>query len=200
VEEVAASIELGHCIVYPTSTQPALGCIPMTSALDTLFRIKRRPAGMPVSIGVASLAQAEKLVEIPEDLPLIIEEFPDGSLTIILKAKERMDERLGGKFVAIRIVSHPIARDLISITGPLTATSANHSGEPVVRDCLQAAKILTTPENPVIGIGGKCDGGEPSTLISWHTACESSGRRSIEVIREGKVSSGEIYSWWQKRT
>lgn len=200
MEEMANLVSSGKCIVYPTSTQPALGCIPMPSALDDLFRIKKRPTNMPVSIGVASITQAEELVEVPEDAYLILGDFPDGSLTLILKAKNKLDVRLGGSSVAIRVVSHPIARELISIVGPLTATSANHSGEIVVRDCLEAAKILSTPENPVIGIEGVCPGGEPSTLISWHTTCESSERSTIEVVREGKISSGEIYSWWQKRT
>ena len=200
MEEIANMVRSGKCIVYPTSTQPALGCMPMPSALDGLFEMKKRPANMPVSIGVASIAQADELVEVPEDVHLILGDFPDGSLTIILKAKKRLDERLGGSYVAIRVVSHPIARELISMVGPLTATSANHSGEPVVRDCMEAAKILTTPENQVTGIDAICAGGEPSTLISWHTACESSERSTIEVVREGKISSGEIYSWWQKRT
>ena len=45
----------GKCIVYPTTTQPALGCLPEPAALDMLYKLKQRPAEMPVSIGVTSL-------------------------------------------------------------------------------------------------------------------------------------------------
>ena len=48
----------GGCVVYPTSTQPALGCLPTNTALDGLYAIKNRPSHMPVSIGVADLEQA----------------------------------------------------------------------------------------------------------------------------------------------
>ena len=45
----------GKCVVYPTTTQPALGCLPEPAALDMLYELKQRPADMPVSIGVTSL-------------------------------------------------------------------------------------------------------------------------------------------------
>ena len=49
----------GDCIVYPTTTQPALGCIPTPESLDKLYEMKDRDHSMPVSIGVANLDQAE---------------------------------------------------------------------------------------------------------------------------------------------
>ncbi len=68
----------GGCIVYPTTTQPALGCLPEPAALDGLYELKQRPADMPVSIGVASLEQAAALVEVPDDVRDLLAAFPEG--------------------------------------------------------------------------------------------------------------------------
>ena len=200
MDEVVEWVRSGKCIVYPTSTLPALGCIPEKSALDALFEIKGRPQSAPVSLGVANLSQASEIVEVPDDVYEIIEEFPDGSLTIVLSPKEGMDVRLGSKGVAVRVVSDPMARGLLLRTGPLTATSANHTGEEPLLDCITAADSLCTSEHAVLGVDGRCQGGLPSTLIAWHTVCESPESPMIEVVREGKVSTKEILSWWKRRT
>ncbi len=188
----------GRCIVYPTSTLPALGCIPKSDSLDELYRVKQRSSQMPVSLGVADLEQAGELVQIPEDVPMILDYFPEGSLTIVLRPHSEMDSRLGGNKVAVRVVSHPIAKSLIRKVGPITATSANLSGQAAILSCQTAAMELSTPEIPVIGMQGVCKGGEPSTLIAWHTVCDTPESLRIEVIREGKVSSEDVYSWWKK--
>ena len=200
MEEVVQWVASGQCVVYPTSTLPALGCIPEASALDTLFSIKNRASSMPVSIGVVDLEQASDIVEIPEDVPEILAAFPVGSLTIILRAHEKMDARLGGNKIAIRVIAHPTARALIELTGPLTATSANRSGEVPVVDCVTAAELLSTPESSVVGVEGVCEGGSPSTLIAWHTVCDSTESLNIEVVREGKISSRDVFSWWKRVT
>jgi len=190
----------GRCIVYPTSTLPALGCIPASAGLDELYSIKRRSNSSPVSLGVADLNQAREIVQVPEDVPEILEFFPEGSLTIVLRPNEEMDERLGGNEVAVRVVSHPTARSLLLRTGPLTATSANLSGLEPLLSCVEAADSLSSSRSPVLAIEGVCEGGSPSTLIAWHTVCNTPESFGIEVIREGKVSTEDIISWWKKRT
>ena len=146
-----------------------------------------------------SLSQASEIVHVPDDVNEILDEFPEGSLTIILRARNEMDFRLGGDKVAIRVVSNRKAKELLSMTGPLTATSANISGQDPHLDCVEAAESLRSTEERIVGIDGVCEGGQPSTLIAWHTVCESPKSLSIEVIREGKVSSEEVLSWWKSR-
>ena len=189
----------GKCIVYPTSTLPALGCIPDSRALDELFEIKSRARDAPVSLGVANLNQASSIVEVPPGVHEILEDFPEGSLTIVLNAKKEMDPRLGGQKVAIRVVSDLTAKELLLRTGPLTATSANQSGEEARLHCIEAADSLCTPEKNVVGIDGICQGGLPSTLIAWPTVSDSPESWKIEVVREGKIGSEEVFAWWKKR-
>ena len=200
MEEAIEHALSGRCLVYPTSTLPALGCIPQPEALDDLFSIKKRSYDSPVSLGVADIEQARRLVGVPPDVLEILEDFPSGSLSIILRCHEELDPRLGGSKIAIRVVSNPKAKELLRRTGPLTATSANVSGEEPLNDCVSAATSLTSPERPVMSVEGICNGGAPSTLIAWHTVCDTPESPSIEVVREGKISSEEVFAWWKKKT
>ncbi len=189
----------GKCIVYPTTTHPALGCLPEPAALDMLYELKQRPAEMPVSIGVTSLEQAAALVEVPPDVHSILADFPEGSLTVVLRAHKTLDARLGGDNVAIRVVAHPVAKELLAITGPLTATSANRSGEAPVSDCDKAAHLLSASGEGIGSISGTCPGGMPSTLIAWYSVYGSTELSDSEVLREGVVSKEEILIWLRRR-
>ena len=197
--EALSIVSSEGCIVYPTSTQPALGCLPTKSALDGLYAIKNRPAHMPVSIGVADLAQASNLVELTGDIPDLLASFPEGSLTLVLPAKKTLDNRLGADKVAIRVVSHPVAKALLRAIGPLTATSANISGTPPKSNCLDAVDALQKAGHKVGLVEGNTPGGSPSTLIAWYSVCDASDNTSIEVLREGIVPTEEVLQWWKSQ-
>jgi len=188
----------GLPVVYPTSTLPALGCLPQSDALDSLFELKKRSETKIVSLGVCNLDQASALVKIPEIAKEILDSFPAGSLTLILPAHETLDVRLGGDAVAVRVLADARARALVSKVGPLTATSANPSGEEPVSDCESAAEILNLPRHAAYP--GKCVGGSPSTLIRWNISGDPSHDSDWSVVREGKVRSEEILAWSTQRT
>ena len=188
----------GLPVVYPTSTLPALGCLPQSDALDSLFELKKRSTTKIVSLGVCDLNQASTLVEIPDTAKEILDSFPAGSLTLILPALETLDPRLGGDAVAVRVLADARARELVSKTGPMTATSANPSGDEPVSDCETAADILNLPIQAVFP--GKCVGGSPSTLIRWNISGEPSHDSDWSVVREGKVRTEEIHAWSTQRT
>ena len=199
MEEAVRHALDGGCIVYPTTTQPALGCLPEPACLDRLYRLKGRSSGMPVSIGVANLTQAEELVEVPNDVRSLLADFPEGSLTVVLRAHAALDSRLGSDRVAVRIVAHPSAKRLLEVTGPLTATSANRSGEAPVTDCEEAARLLSGDGEAIEYVSGTCPGGSPSTLIAWYSVCDSTESSDIEVLREGVISEREVRSWLTRR-
>ena len=198
MEEAVRCALAGGCVVYPTTTQPALGCLPEPTCLDRLYRLKGRASDMPVSIGVASLTQAETLVEVPDGVRELLGNFPEGSLTVILRAHNTLDSRLGGDSIAIRVVAHPLAKRLLEATGPLTATSANRSGESPLTDCDEAARLLSDDGDAIGCVSGTCPGGSPSTLIVWYSVCDSTESRDIEVLREGVVSEREVRTWLKR--
>ena len=198
--EALSIVAAEGCIVYPTSTQPALGCLPTSTALDGLYAIKNRPAHMPVSIGVADLEQASTLVELTDDIPDLLASFPEGSLTLLLPAKKTLDRRLGADKIAIRVVAHPVAKGLLRATGPLTATSANISGTEPESNCPDAVETLLNAGHKVGLVKGNTPGGSPSTLIAWYSVCDVSDNASIEVLREGIVATEEVMLWWKSQT
>ena len=83
-------------MVYPTSTQPALGCIPESYALDLLYSLKCRERSQPVSLGVANLEQAREIAFVPKEIEDLLGFFPKGSITVVLDSRKNLDERLGG--------------------------------------------------------------------------------------------------------
>ena len=185
-------LESGGLIVYPTSTLPGLGCLPITKGLDNLFATKGRSENMPVSLGVANLNQADEIVIIPKMLEQMLEHFVKGGITAILPAKVKLDQRLGGSQVAIRVFSHPSAISLAIEFGPITATSANESGEEPECDTEIAAKGLGVAKF----IPGKCPNGSGSTFIRLEIDENEKHGWRLTVMREGVVPATDVTRWW----
>tara|TARA_B000000557_G_C20811645_1_gene460442 strand:- start:3674 stop:4276 length:603 start_codon:yes stop_codon:yes gene_type:complete len=194
-EHYIRQIENYFPVIYPTSTLPALGVLPHEIGLNRLFKIKERDNLKIVSIAVANFEQMEQFVNIPDYLEDFLNLFPKGALTCILEGKTQFDSRIGGNSIAIRIVGHPIANDLLQTVGPLTATSANISGMRTVFSCNDAAKALGLPIENSIDV--TCKGGEPSTLIRCPVFLPPSGGQQPEIVREGIVSKFEVMTKWK---
>ena len=197
-EQIVGLLRDMQAIVYPTSTLPGLGCLPLSSALDNLFAIKKRPTDMPVSLGVAELEQAQSLVIIPEKALALQKKFPLGSITLVLPTNEvDLDSRLGGSHIAIRVFSHPVARELAQRVGPIVATSANISGEEVRNDCQEAAISLLLSRNHYIS--GLCKGRLGSTFIKVDKKDDDDDWEAT-VIREGIIPVEDVNKWWTNPT
>lgn len=192
-KEVIANLHSNGVVVYPTSTLPGLGCLPNSDALDNLYRIKNRPRSQPVSLGVASLKQAEQLVYVPQIAREILDAFPKGSITLILDAIETLDERLGGNRVAVRVLSDERGLALVKEIGPVTATSANHSGVEPMYSTTLAAKALELDEKSIIA--GKCPGGVPSTILSIEKSKVNYTDYTVTIMREGVVPRNDVETW-----
>ena len=187
----------GGLCVYPTTTQPALGCLPSPENLNSLFSIKKRSHDKPVSIGAVSLEQASDYVMIPTNLESFLSHFERGAITVILPAKKELDSRLGTQGVAVKILDHPMARELVRQTGPLSATSANMSGTDPLTSCSDAALELGGRDAGIDWIDAICPGGLPSTLISWPLQIGLNASRAPKILREGIIPIREVMSAWK---
>tara|TARA_A100001037_G_C15129101_1_gene627822 strand:- start:1121 stop:1801 length:681 start_codon:yes stop_codon:yes gene_type:complete len=195
-ESVVSRVNDGHPIVYPTSNLPALGCIPSEKGLNALFNLKKRPEHMKVSLAVADLAQAREIVEVTNNVEKLLSDFPLGAITIILPAHERLDDRIGGGDIAIRVINTEITKKLLKRVGPLTATSANISGVEPEFNCKDAALALGLGVDSYIP--GNCSGEPPSTLIRCNDYATLTSGEQLQVLREGIVSKLEVKSWLMK--
>ena len=192
MKDAVSSLRRGMCVVYPTSTQPALGCLPTSEALDLLYSLKNREDSQPVSLAVANLEQAKRIAHVPDSVVTMLDHFPTGSITVILDSRSVLDERLGGERVALRVVSHDTAVRLVEEVGPITATSANISGSPPEDEPAMAARSLSTEGSHVPFVSGLCGGGVPSTLISWQSSTHSPDTTGTKVLREGLVKKSRF--------
>ena len=182
-------------VAYPTSTLPGLACLPTAEGLDALFTLKNRSPDKPVSLGVLSLEQANTLVIVETEVIEMEAFFPKGGLTFILPARTTLDERLGGSFVAVRCLAHPIARELVGAVGPITATSANESGEQPQLTSEDAGVELGLKPHAILE--GDCPGGLGSTIIKVTDGGDAGP--VVTVMREGIVPTHEVVEWWKNR-
>ena len=185
------------CRPWPLpNVRPGLGCLPTKKGLDNLFRIKNRSYDQPVSLGVASLSQASELVDIPKFAISLLDDFPLGSITLILDANDTLDSRLGGDRVAVRVFADPVAKKLAEVVGPITATSANPSGIQPNNNVSLAAQTLNLRKISILE--GDCPGGKGSTILSLEKNSLEKGGFSVTIMREGVVPQADVVSWMMK--
>ena len=108
--------------------------------------------------------------------------FWPGPLSLVLDAEMSLARSIcaGGESVAVRVPAHPVACGLAAALGhPITATSANRSGEPAPSRASDVVEKIGHNLNMVLD-GGSVGGGLPSTIIDVR------GPDPI-LVREGQV-------------
>jgi len=126
------ALENGEIIVYPTDTLYALGAnIFNEEVIKKLFRIKKRPLSVPLPVSVFDSNDMNEIAYINKRTKIIINNFLPGPLTLLLKKKKIIPEIVtsGRDTIALRNPNNKIALELLSKTGPITATSANIHGK-----------------------------------------------------------------------
>jgi L-threonylcarbamoyladenylate synthase len=134
---VAAEILLGGGVVtYPTEGVFGLGCMPDDpDAIIRLLAIKRRDPSKGLILVASRREQLAGWIDMdPQSLP---EPDPAQPVTWIAPAGPRASRLVRGHHagLAVRLTTNPTAAALCDATeSPLVSTSANLSGEPVVRN------------------------------------------------------------------
>lgn len=180
-ERAVSALEDGHCIVIPTDTLYGLAAsLDRPEAIDRLFELKGRPAGVPIAVLVASSEQAEALVEFTPLASQLAETWWPGPLTLVLDGRADVAERVGSDTgtVGVRLPDHDLVRALAERVGPLATTSANRHGEPTAAEATGVAEAL--PDVEVVLDGGRC--GEVAS-----TVLDARGDQPV-VLRQGAVS------------
>lgn len=169
VRPVIDLVRAGEVVVFPTETYYGLGGDAFSpGAVEKIYALKERDRGKPLSIVVAGRAEAENTAsEIPLAFRRLAEAFWPGPLTLVVKAKPVFPPALlgAGGTVAVRVPGSAWLRDFLAELGvPLTATSANVSGEGEIAD---PAEVVRRFDGRVAAVldGGRTPGGRPSTIV-----------------------------------
>lgn len=170
LQRAAQFIKQGALVAFPTETVYGLGAaIFNPSAVESIFKVKRRPVDNPLIAHISSIDQVRQIAaEIPDSFYLLAKSFFPGPLTVVLKRNGKVPPIVsaGLDSIALRMPSHPIALKLIELVGePLVAPSANLSGKP---SSTQDSHVLEDFEGKIAAVieGGKTDFGIESTVIS----------------------------------
>lgn len=134
LRRAARLIARGEVIVCPTDTGYALSANALDPrAIVKVFHLKGRTYANPIHVAVNSLEAAEKYAHLNKLARYLAQRFLPGALTLVLPRKEIIPSLLvaGRDSVGIRIPDNKMIVDLAAITDlPITATSANLSGQP----------------------------------------------------------------------
>jgi L-threonylcarbamoyladenylate synthase len=184
VARAVAVLRGGGVVCFPTESVYGLAVDPADpAALARLIALKGRDARAPIALIAADLAQAKTIAAgwPPAADELARAAWP-GALTLVVPAAPHVAAELRGPAgVGVRVPDHALARALAAGLGrPITATSANRSGEPAAIDVGLARAALGDGVDLYLD-GGTC-AGTPSTVV----AVGQDG--TLALIREGAVA------------
>ncbi len=162
-----AHLRAGGVVAIPTDTFYGLAADPtQATAVKRLFELKGRAAGEALPLIAVSIEAVEKFCgPLGSAGARLAARFWPGPLSLVMEAPAAVDTAVhaGRGTVAIRVPDHPVARALAGAFGaPLTATSANRSGQPPWR---HAAGIADLGADVFIIDAGETPGGAPSTIV-----------------------------------
>jgi len=150
-----------------------------------VYDLKGRSRDEPLSMAVPDVDEALEHVTATEREEAFKRAFLPGPVTVVLERQSHVPDVLtaGKDRVGIRIPDHDLALDLLSEFAPITATSANPSGEANVLDVDDLDPRIREGVGAVVD-AGELPGGE-STVVDPGTG---------EIHRRG-TGADEIETW-----
>lgn len=184
IATAARAVQAGSVVVLPTDTLYGIGADAFNpSAVNSVLAAKGRGRDLPVPVLVGSWSTIDGLVSVvPASMRALIEAFWPGGLTLVVEHAPSLAWDLGDArgTVAIRMPLHPIALDLLAMTGPMAVSSANISGQPAAVTAQQAFEQLGQSVAVYLD-GGEVPLGQPSTIVDLTSQVPT-------VLREGAIS------------
>jgi tRNA threonylcarbamoyl adenosine modification protein (Sua5/YciO/YrdC/YwlC family) len=191
IDYIVSCLCKGDVVALPTDSFYGLAVDPVNlHAVEQIYKIKHRQKNKPLSLLIASLAQAYELARDTNPLlDTLAERFWPGPLTIIVKAGCKLPLRSTANTgnVALRVPDAAIPRAVVERFGlPITATSANLQG---ASECTNADCVLDQIGDlvPLIVDGGTTGHTLPTTIIDL-----TLGEGRWEILREGAIPTHEI--------
>lgn len=174
----------GGVVALPTDTVYGLCALAADgAAVDRIYAIKQRPPDQAMPVFVASVEQAETIVEWNPTAGALAERFWPGALTIVLPKRLSFPTRAaaGATTIGVRAPADDAIREIARELGPLTGTSANVSGSEDCRTAIQVREQLGDALEYIVDADVDA-GGVPSTVVD----CSEPG--CLRVLRMGAIT------------
>ncbi|MEM6252776.1 MAG: L-threonylcarbamoyladenylate synthase [Cyanobacteria bacterium P01_D01_bin.156] len=184
----------GHVVALPTDTVWGVAVVPEHSS--KLYALKQRSLEKSLILMGATAADLWPYVVMDKaQWQSVTTRYWPGQLTLVVPASDRVPLGMHPQTpetIGVRVPDHPVARQILALTGPLATTSANISGQP---NLMSLDEVLTQfPQ--VYGFTEKAlkmflelgnfpekslvPSGSPSTVARWQP-------HGWEILRQGTV-------------
>lgn len=211
LQMAAQIINEGGVIVVPTDTVYGVACDPFNeAAVAKIYELKRRPRTKALQILMSGVEDLEKLgLYLPSPLDILGKKFLPGGYSPIARAKkdsvasklatlcktnetdEKTQETETTQAIestqGVRVPDCPELMQILRVTGPLAASSANRSGNESA-DSVEEAFAAFGNEIPLYLNAGPTRSHVASTVVG----ADSSDKDGIVILREGVISESEI--------
>lgn len=179
----------GAIVALPTETAYGLAADATNNqAIQAVVRIKGRGPNKPIALLAANLSMVKKFFR-PTRLEIkLMKKFWPGPLTILLKPKYKFSKYIIGpnKLVGVRVPGDKwLVKLLVNYGKPLTATSANLSGQTTLYAASMVKKSLNKKNLRYLVDAGPLVKKPTSTIVRLK-------KGKIEIIRPGAIPAKKI--------
>lgn len=169
IGRAASLLGRGAVAAVPTDTLYGLAADPFSAtAVQRIFSIKDRAQERALPLVASNLQQVESRIGVLTPLARrLAERYWPGPLTLVVPAPATIAAEVIGTnaTVGVRVPAHAVTRALCEACGsPLTATSANISGQPPTNDPDVVWQTLGDRIDVLVD-AGCTPGGPPSTIV-----------------------------------
>jgi L-threonylcarbamoyladenylate synthase len=177
----------GGLVVFPTDTVYGLAALPYQSEfVERLYVVKGRNSARAIALLIPEPGELARVSRTPSETAMrLARSFWPGPLTLIVDRDPSLPDVLSPlPTIGVRIPDHPVALELLRMTGPLAVTSANLSGQENANTAQEALLQLNGRVDLILD-GGRTPGGVPSTVV------DCTGLEPV-ILRQGPLSEQVI--------
>lgn len=169
IERAVEILRNGGLVAFPTETVYGLGADARNPrAVRRIFQVKGRPPTHPL---IVHIAEPEDLyqwaVGIPEVAWRLADRFWPGPLSLVLRRSSLTPPEVTGgqETVAVRVPSHPVARDLLRAFGSGVAAPSANRFQGVSPTTADHVRDSLGRDVDIVLDGGPCPVGLESTIL-----------------------------------
>jgi L-threonylcarbamoyladenylate synthase len=185
-------LKAGGVVVVPTDTAYGLAVDATNKqAVELLYKMKGREFDKPIHVIYPSDEWLLENVKVNKTAQKLMDKFLPGPLTLILplKSEDEVLKRISGPLgLGVRYPKHKIILKLVSLLGrPITATSANVSGQPDTYSIVEARRqFVSSKVRPDYYLDvGRLERIKPSTVVTID-------KKNVKILREGPITEKQI--------
>lgn len=194
LREAAGVVREGGLVAFPTETVYGLGADGTNpAAIRRVYEAKGRDESKPILVLVSQRKDLVHLVRcIPARVHAVMDACWPGPLTLVFPAMDNVPRELlgGGDTIGVRHSGAAVAGALCRAAGgPVTAPSANRSGEPEPLTAEDVAAQLGDRVDLILD-GGRSPSDQPSTVVDISTG-------TPRLIRAGCTPYQRVEDAWR---